>query len=91
MAALKTAVMALAAVVPAVLRHRAKPKQQSYRATASKAALTAAHLESLLDSLGDDDLREIAAFALGAVQYIETAAVAIERAEELAAIKGEAA
>lgn len=91
MAALKNTVMALAAVVPSVLRCRDKPKQESYRAMRSKAALTASHLESLIDTLANDDLRELAAFALGAVQYIETAATAIERAEELAAVKGEAA
>lgn len=91
MAALKNTVMALAAVVPSVLRGRDKPKPESFRAMRSKAALTASHLESLIDTLANDELRELAAFALGAVQYIETAATTIERAEELAAIKSAAA
>ena len=91
MAALKNTVMALAAVVPSVLRGRDKPTPESYRAMRAKAALTAQHLESLLDTLANDDLRELAAFALGAVQYIETAATTIERAEELKAAREQAA
>lgn len=91
MAALKNVVMALAAVVPSVLRGRDKPKHHSYAAMRGKAALTAAHIESLIETLTNDELRELAAFALGAVQYIETATVTIERAAELDAVKGEAA
>lgn len=87
----QTLVNALGYAAQIELQRRPKPARFHLKTQASKAALAVTHTAGLVDSITDAQLREVAALALAALEYVQTATGALERADLLAAAKGEAA
>lgn len=81
----QTLVNSLAYVAQLELQKRPKPARVSLKAQAAKAALAAAHVTALLDSITDPALRQVAATAWAGLEYITTATAAIANRELLQA------